>query len=53
MSDSLARIRATLDVRPPHCSGTCEIAVEQSTLFYSTATSGARYATHHSPVATN
>lgn len=42
MSDSLARIRATLDVRPPYCSGTCEIAVEQSTLFYSTATSGAR-----------
>ncbi|KAG1837036.1 hypothetical protein DFJ58DRAFT_669173 [Suillus subalutaceus] len=40
MSDGLARIRATLDVRPPYCSGTCEIAVEQSTLFYSTATSG-------------
>ncbi|KAG2106820.1 uncharacterized protein F5147DRAFT_804294 [Suillus discolor] len=42
MSDGLARIRATLNVRPPYCSGTCEIAVEQSTLFYSTATSGVR-----------
>ncbi|KAG1827369.1 uncharacterized protein BJ212DRAFT_1257146 [Suillus subaureus] len=42
MSDGLARIRATLDVRPPYCSGTCEIAIEQSMLFYSTATSGVR-----------
>ncbi|KAG2157025.1 hypothetical protein DEU56DRAFT_1729 [Suillus clintonianus] len=42
MSAGLAHIRATLDVRPPYCSGTCEIAVKQSTLFYSTATSGAR-----------
>ncbi|KAG1731941.1 hypothetical protein EDB19DRAFT_1312835 [Suillus lakei] len=42
MSDGLARIRATLDVRPPYCSGTCEISVKQSTLFYSTATNGAR-----------
>lgn len=42
MSDGLARIRATLGVRPLYCSGTCEIAVEQSTLFYSTTTSGVR-----------
>ncbi|KAG2150633.1 uncharacterized protein EDB93DRAFT_326127 [Suillus bovinus] len=42
MPDGLARIRATLDVRSSYCSGTCEIAVEQSTLFYSTATSSAR-----------
>lgn len=42
MSDGLAHIRATLDVRPLYCSGACEIAVEQSTLFYSTTTSSVR-----------
>jgi hypothetical protein len=47
MSDSLAKIRTTLDARPAYCSGTCKILLEQCMLFYSTATCGARYVTQY------